>query len=229
MNTQLNNQAKTQPYTINVAQPTLDDLHTRLTSTRWADEIPGVGWDYGTERGKGKNPMPLMLVHGWPDSFYRMQKIIPMLTDPARFGGNLDDSLDVIVPSIPGYGFSDRPTASGMNSVRIAGLFTRLMAIAPPERLTGLHLTDIGFEHEAAFPTSLGELTAAEDQFLGATGYWFMSEGAYSMMQGTKPQTFAYSLNDSPVGSEFVLSRLSLYAPSSKFRNFEEGYIANLF
>jgi microsomal epoxide hydrolase len=168
--------------------------------------------------------MPLLLIHGWPDSFYRMVKIIPMLTDPARFGGDPNDSFDVIVPSIPGYGFSDRPTAPGMNSTCIADLFTRLMtdtlgyarfaaaggdigsritrlmAIASPERLTGIHLTDIGFEHEVAFPTSLTDLTPDEEAFLGATGYWFMTEGAYIMMQGTKPQTLAYGLNDSPVG-----------------------------
>src|SRR5690606_35918543 len=90
-------------------------------------QVDGVGIHYIHERGKGKNPTPIILVHGWPDSFYRMHKIIPMLTDPASFGGDPADSFDVIVPSIPGFGFSDRATAPGMNSVRIADLFTRLM------------------------------------------------------------------------------------------------------
>ena len=265
-----------QPYTINVPQSVLDDLRTRLSLTRWPDEIPGVGWGYGTnpdylrslvaywqegfdwraqetklnefahyraqvnaqtnddkgevgihfihERGKGPNPMPLLLIHGWPDSFHRMVKIIPMLTNPARFGGDPADSFDVIMPSIPGYGFSDRPTAPGMNSVRIAELFTRLMseelgyerfavaggdmgsritrlmAVAHPERITGIHMTDIGFRGDVSFPAKLPDaLTPVEQQYLGASGWWFMSEGAYIMFQGTKPQTLAYGLNDSPV------------------------------
>lgn len=264
-----------QPYTINIPQSMLDDLHNRLAATRWPDELSGVGWGQGTdlgylkslvsywqndfdwrtqeanlnqlqhfrvqlpdetaangsmgihfvhERGKGKNPMPLLLIHGWPDSFYRMVKLIPLLTDPARFGGNPDDSFDVIVPSIPGFGFSDKAATPGMNSVRIAELFTRLMtdvlgyerfgvaggdigsriarlmAIAHPERITGMHLTDIGFEHEVAFPPALPDPTPAEEDFQGSTGWWFMSEGAYIMLQATKPQTLAYALNDSPVG-----------------------------
>lgn len=263
---------KTQPYTVHVPQSVLDDLHTRLAATRWIDEIPGSGWQYGTEtsylkslvdywrtqfdwqaqeaklnqfshfraqvtddtgsvgihylheRGKGQNPMPLLLIHGWPDSFYRMHKIIPMLTDPARFGGDPADSFDVIVPSIPGYGFSDRSFALGINSLRIADLFARLMteglnyerfgvaggdigsriarlmAIAHPEHITGIHLTDIGFEHEVAFPPALPDTSPAIQQFQEATGYWFMTEGAYIMMQASKPQTLAVGLNDSPAG-----------------------------
>jgi pimeloyl-ACP methyl ester carboxylesterase len=183
-----------------------------------------IGIHYIHERGKGQNPMPLLLIHGWPDSFQRLVKLIPLLTDPARFGGDPADSFDVIVPSIPGYGFSDRPTTPGMNSVRIAELFirlmtdvlgyerfavaggdigsriTRLMAIAHPQRITGIHLTDIGFEHEVAFPPAIPNPTPAEQQFQGASGWWFMREGAYIMVQGTKPQTLAYGLNDSPVG-----------------------------
>jgi pimeloyl-ACP methyl ester carboxylesterase len=272
-----------QPFTINIPQTVLDDLHTRLAQTRWPDEIPGAGWSYGAdlgymkelvaywqnqfdwraqeaklnefaqyraqvdevgihylyERGKGPNPTPLMLVHGWPDSFYRMHKIIPMLTDPARFGGDPADSFDVIVPSIPGFGFSDRPTAPGMNSVRIAELFTRLMtdvlgydrfavaggdigsritrlmAIAHPELLTGIHLTDIGFHGDAAFPPELPDLSPAEQEYMGASGYWFMTEGAYAMMQGTKPQTLAYGLNDSPVGlAAWIVEKFRVWSDS---------------
>lgn len=265
-----------QPYTIHVPQAVLDDLQTRLSATRWTDDLAGAGWGYGTEagylqsllaywqnsfdwraqeaklnrfshyraamkevteeasgsmgihyiyeRGKGKNPMPIILTHGWPDSFYRMVKLIPLLTDPAAFGGDPADSFDVVVPSIPGYGFSDRPTAPGMNSIRIAELFTRLMteelgyarfgaaggdmgsritrlmAIAHPGHITGIHLTDIGFQYEVAFPPTISDPTPTEEQYMGAASYWFMSEGAYIMMQGTKPQTLAYGLNDSPAG-----------------------------
>src|SRR5258706_7173021 len=65
------------------------------------------------ERGKGPNPLPLIITHGWPSSFFEMLKIIPLLTDPANHGGDAADSFDVIVPSLPGYGFSDRPSKRG--------------------------------------------------------------------------------------------------------------------
>lgn len=83
-------------------------------------EIDGLGLHFIHERGKGPNPTPLLLLHGWPDSFYRFYKLIPMLTDPERYGGKAEDSFDVVVPSLPGYGFSDRPTQIGMSEQRMA-------------------------------------------------------------------------------------------------------------
>ncbi len=79
------------------------------------------------EQGKGPNPKPIILTHGWPDSFYRYIKLIPMLTDPERYGGNSEDSFDVIVPSIPGFGFSSLPDKPGMTSMKIAKLWNCLM------------------------------------------------------------------------------------------------------
>ena len=76
----------------------------------------GLGIHFVRERGKGPDPTPLLLTHGWPDSFYRFHKLIPMLTDPERFGGDQADSFDVIVPSVPGYGFSDRPRERGVGA-----------------------------------------------------------------------------------------------------------------
>ncbi len=72
-------------------------------------DVDGFGLYYIHERGKGDHPLPIILTHGFPDSFVRMLKIIPLLTDPARHGGNTEDAFDVILPSVPGYGFSDRP------------------------------------------------------------------------------------------------------------------------
>ncbi|MFI5034239.1 MAG: epoxide hydrolase, partial [Reyranellales bacterium] len=72
-------------------------------------DIDGVGLHFIHQRGKAANAIPLLLVHGWPDSFARFLKIIPMLTDPEAHGGDASDSFDVIVPSLPGYGFSDKP------------------------------------------------------------------------------------------------------------------------
>ena len=194
------------------------------TFAHFKADIDGVGIHFIHERGKGPNPTPILLLHGWPDSFYRFHKVIPMLTDPARYGGDPADSFDVIVPSLPGFGFSDRPNASGMRSTRTAELLgrlmtdvlgyrryaaaggdigsrvTRLLALAHPEFLAGIHLTDIGFPREIAFPPDLSNPSRAEQQFLGSVQGWFMQEGAYAMLQSTKPQTLVYGLNDSPAG-----------------------------
>ncbi|MVM31624.1 alpha/beta fold hydrolase [Spirosoma sp. HMF4905] len=254
------------PFTIDIPQKALDDLHKRIMQTRWPDEIDGADWDYGTnldylkeladywqnqfdwrkqeamlnrfhqfnttvdgfrihfihERGKGQKPLPIILTHGWPDSFFRMYKLIPLLTDPANYGGNLDDAFDVVVPSIPGYGFSDRPHEKGMNSQRIASLFTHLMtetltypkfgahggdwgssitemlAFDHPESMIGIHLTDVPYHH--LFTIKSDDLKPEEQAYLKAGQGWQMSEGAYAMIQSTKPQTLAYGLNDSPIG-----------------------------
>ncbi len=79
------------------------------------------------QRGRGENPMPLIVTHGWPSTFFEMTKIIPRLTDPAAFGGDPADSFDVVVPSMPGYGFSAQTRRRGVNTRHIAGLWTRLM------------------------------------------------------------------------------------------------------
>lgn len=185
-------------------------------------EVDGVNLHFIQEPGRGPNPLPLLLTHGWPDSFYRMHKLIPLLTDPARFGGRAEDAFTVVVPSIPGFGFSDRPTTGGCNPVRIAQLFAQLMtetlgharygahggdwgssiteqlAHRNPEALLGIHLTDIPFMH--LFTVRESELSPAEQAYLKAGKAWQMSEGAYALIQSTKPQTLAYGLNDSPVG-----------------------------
>jgi microsomal epoxide hydrolase len=184
-------------------------------------DIDGFGIHFLHERGRGPNPVPIVLTHGWPDSFYRMYKIIPLLTDPARHGGDPADSFDVIVPSMPGYGFSDRPQQRGMTPKRTAELWarlmtevlgyrrfaaaggdigsrvTRLLALAHPDLLIGIHLTDVGLP--AVIPDQ-SELTLAEKQYLSAVEQWRAQESAYAMMHSTKPQTLAYGLNDSPVG-----------------------------
>ena len=143
----------------------------------WA-EIDGFGLHFVHERGKGPNPLPILLLHGWPDSFYRFHKIIPMLTDPARFGGDPADSFDVVVPSLPGFGFSDRPRERGWGQERDAALFHTLMtkvlgyerygahggdggspisqalARSHPESVVGIHITDIGYDKAAQLDPS---------------------------------------------------------------------------
>jgi Epoxide hydrolase N terminus len=89
-------------------------------------EVDDIGLHFIHERGKGPNPFPIILTHGYPDSFYRFAKIISMLTDPASFGGRPEDSFDVVVPDLPGYGFSDKPSKAGM-LFRVNDLWARLM------------------------------------------------------------------------------------------------------
>ncbi|HEY4285488.1 MAG TPA: epoxide hydrolase [Puia sp.] len=179
--------------------------------------IDEVNLHFIHEKGKGADPIPLLLIHGYPDSFVRFLKLIPLLTAEGPDGL----SFDVIVPSIPGFGFSDRPSQPGMNPQRIAGMFARLMtglgykkfishggdwgsviseelALQFSDRLLGLHLTEVPYYHLFSLPS--GELTSKEKEYLQAGRQWQAKEGAYALLQGTKPQTLAYAVNDSPVG-----------------------------
>ena len=72
-------------------------------------EVDSFGLHFVHERGKGPNPLPLILTHGWPSTFFEFSKIVPLLSDPGSHGGDAADAFDVVVPSLPGYGFSDRP------------------------------------------------------------------------------------------------------------------------
>jgi pimeloyl-ACP methyl ester carboxylesterase len=191
------------------------------TFPQFTAEIDGMKIHFIHIKGKGKNPTPLLLLHGWPDSFHRFYKIIPMLTDPEKYGGKAENSFDVIIPSLPGYGFSDRPAKRGFTAERMAGLFAQLMsglgykkyaahggdwgsivteqlALHHAESLLGIHLTEVPFQH--MFALYGVELSEVEQKFLEAANGWSMKEGAYAMLQSTKPQTPAYALNDSPVG-----------------------------
>ncbi|HEV7783012.1 MAG TPA: epoxide hydrolase [Chitinophagaceae bacterium] len=180
--------------------------------------IDGHGLHYIHQKGEGQHPIPLLLSHGWPDSFVRFLKIIPLLTKEDENGL----SFDVIVPSNPGQGFSDIPPEAGMNVKRIAKLFTHLVtkelsyekfiahggdlgasiseqiALYHEESLLGIHLTEIPYHHILTMPPD--KLDKAEKKYLDTVKKWQMMEGAYNMVQSTKPQTLAYGLNDSPVG-----------------------------
>jgi pimeloyl-ACP methyl ester carboxylesterase len=174
-------------------------------------EIDGFGVHFIHVRGKGSNPRPLLITHGWPGSFIEMRGIIPLLTEG-------DDCFDLVIPSLPGYGFSDRPTATGMSPVAIAALWVKLMqglgysrfglqggdwgaivstalAMNHPEVVTGIHLNFLS----VGFPPS-DDASEAERQYFAARAAWLEAEGGYSHIQGTKPQTLAYGLMDSPAG-----------------------------
>jgi microsomal epoxide hydrolase len=185
-------------------------------------DIGGFGVHFIHERGKGPDPLPLLLLHGWPDSFYRFHRIIPMLTDPEKYGGDPADSFDVVAPSLPGFGFSNRPKERGWNTAQDAGIFealmtevlgyeryaahggdggspiSQLLAGSYPGSVVGIHLTDIGWDKAMQLdPSTLSETERRYMRDLEASS---LEEGGYVMIQGSRPQTLGYGLNDSPVG-----------------------------
>lgn len=199
-------------------------------------DLDGLNVHFVHVRGKGPAPLPLIITHGWPGSFVEMVKLIPLLTDPAAHGADSADSFDVVVPSLPGYGFSDRPLVRGMNPRRIAALWVRLMdalgyqhfgaqggdwgsavssalGLEHPERMIGIHLNYIAGRFLLG-----GTLEGtASDTIAGAYQAklrgWWDSEGGYNHLQATKPQTLAYGLNDSPVGlAAWVLEKFRTWS-----------------
>ncbi len=184
--------------------------------------VDGVDLHFVHIVGKGPNPMPLLLTHGWPDSFYRFVKMLPLLTDPASHGGRPEDAFTVVVPDIPGFGFSQKPTKPGTEPVRVSGLFAQLMtevlgyetyvahggdygasiteqlALHHPEGLLAIHLNNVPPQHaQKARPEDVSD---GERAYLLEVNDWGQREGAFTHVQSTKPQTLSYGLNDSPVG-----------------------------
>jgi epoxide hydrolase len=169
-------------------------------------EVDGVALHVVHQRGASPKPA-LLLLHGWPDSFYRFHQVIPLLAQ----------SFDVVVPSLPGTGFSAR---TAMSTDATADLLVKLMAglgyekfIAAggdmgsmiamalgrryPEVVTGIHLTDVGYPDGN---TDFASLSPEEQAFAGFIQGWWMREGAFNMVHSTKPQSLAFGLNDSPAG-----------------------------
>jgi len=173
-------------------------------------------------KGTGPKPMPLVLTHGWPGSFTEMLAIIPLLTNPGAYGFDPAESFDVVVPSLPGFGFSDRPHTEGMNVFRVADIWVELMGALGYDRfaaqggdigagvstalglrhsqhLIGIHLNYIPGSYRP-FTVTGPPLTEAEVLFSSEAAQWYDENGAYAHLQGTKPQTLAYALTDSPSG-----------------------------
>jgi pimeloyl-ACP methyl ester carboxylesterase len=183
-------------------------------------QIADIDIHYIHQRGRGPHPFPLLLTHGYPDSFYRFAKLIPMLTDPESFGGRAEDSFDIIVPDLPGYGFSGKPTNDG-TIFRVGDMWSRLMteklgynrfgahggdwgstvteqlARDHSDVVAAIHLTDVPFGHLFQKPD---DLSSAEKRFFERNDKWMKEEGAYALIQSTKPHSLAPGLNDSPAG-----------------------------
>jgi pimeloyl-ACP methyl ester carboxylesterase len=181
--------------------------------------IDGLGIHFIHVRSKHPNAAPLLLTHGWPGSVIEFMKVIGPLTDPTAHGGRAEDAFHVVIPSLPGFGFSDKPTAPGWGMARIAKAWGVLMARLgyaqwfaqggdwgagvttwmgklQVEGLAGIHLN-----LPILFPPPLeGKPSEEEKRALGQLVRYRNELGAYAKLQTTRPQTIGYSLNDSPVG-----------------------------
>ncbi|MEY9848990.1 epoxide hydrolase family protein [Streptacidiphilus sp. MAP5-3] len=261
------------PFRIAVPDTDLDDLHQRLDRTRWPDQLPGVGWDYGIPadylkelaqhwrhgydwraaearlnewpqfmttidganihfahiRSPEPDATPLLITHGWPGSIVEFERIAGPLTDPVAHGGDRADAFHLVLPSIPGFGFSGPTRETGWEYRRVAAAFAELMrrlgyprygvqggdwgsAISreigrtSPDQVIGVHLNLIPGAAASAEPTEaeLAGLSPAERERTWAswerTRAWLRDRQGYADIQSTRPQTLAYALTDSPVG-----------------------------
>ncbi|NKX56563.1 epoxide hydrolase family protein [Arthrobacter mobilis] len=252
------------PFTVNVPQAELDDLRSRIAATRWPDQIPESGWNYGANidfvrelleywangfdwrkteaelnawpqytttidgqkihfihvRSPHKGARPLVLLHGWPSTTTEFSKVIGPLSDPVSHGGNAEDAFDIVVPSLPGFGWSGPTREPGWHPGRIADAFAELLeglgydhyfvhggdygavvagqlALRHPERVTAIHLT---FLVTGGRRPEDGEATPEEARLEADQAIYNATETGYLAIQATKPQSLAYGLNDSPAG-----------------------------
>ena len=266
------------PFRIEIPQADLDDLHHRLTHTRWANELPppevtdGIqkgpippGWEYGVPRSYVENltehwrekydwreweakmnafpqftteidgqnihffhvrspepdATPLLVTHSWPNTSFEYLGLIEPLSDPRAHGGNPADAFHLVIPSIPGFGFSGPTKEKGWNEYRVAAAWAELMrrlgydryaahgndggaVVSPvlgrldPDHVIGVHVNQI-FSFPSGDPAEFEGLTQAEMgylQFLGS----FVEHSVHDKLQQAQPQTIAHALADSPVG-----------------------------
>ncbi|MGI4812448.1 MAG: epoxide hydrolase family protein [Janthinobacterium lividum] len=182
--------------------------------------LHGVDLHYLHVQGNGPEPLPLLLSHGWPGSIYEFLEIIPRLTDPGRFGGDPKDAFTVVVPSLPGYGLSYRAGQASLSIPQITDCFAELMTdvlgyarfgaqggdwgafitsrlgLAYADRMLGIHLNLMPLPRDPNAHAS----TPQEQAYLLEVGNWVKEGTGYSAIQGTRPQTLAASLADSPAG-----------------------------
>jgi pimeloyl-ACP methyl ester carboxylesterase len=270
------------PFRIDTAEADLDDLRARLARTRWPDELPDAGWDYGVPlaylqglaeywrtgfdwraqearlnglpqftttiddqtihflhvRSPEPDAMALVLTHGWPGSVAEFLDVIDPLTNPRAHGGDPADAFHLVIPSLPGFGFSGPTREKGWDVARTARAWAELMhrlgyerygaqggdlgsLVSPelghvdPERVVGVHVNaaSVGF-------IPWGEVDAVEletftdlEKTRLALKDRFMNEGnGYFQMHATRPQTIAYSLTDSPVGQlAWIMDRMQAW------------------
>jgi epoxide hydrolase len=266
MTTSAGTDTEIHPFRIEVPQADLDDLRARLERTRWPDELPGVGWDYGVPLGyvkglaehwrtgydwraweaklnaypqftttiDGQNihflhvrspepdALPVILTHGWPGSIVEYLDVIDRLSDPRAHGGDPSDAFHLVIPSLPGYGFSGPTHEAGWTNDRIAKAWAVLMdrlgyerhgavgndagsMINPelgrndPEHVLGVHVTQI-FSFPSGDPSEMADLTEEEQTELSTLQWFYENKMSFNTLMAQQPQTLSFALLDSPVG-----------------------------
>ena len=205
-------------------------VESRLNALpQFTTTIDGLDIHFIHVKSRHPNAMPLIITHGWPGSFLEMIKAIGPLTDPTAYGGRAEDAFDVVIPSIPGYGFSSRPTGTGWGPDRVARAWDVLMkrlgyaryvsqggdhgsvisdalARQAPAGLLGIHLSmpptlpaEVVKALDQGGPAPAG-LSAKEQAAFDSLSAFFSKNAAYGAMMVTRPQTLGYALTDSPAG-----------------------------
>jgi len=182
-------------------------------------EIDGLGIHFIHVKSPHADALPVVITHGWPGSIVEFHKVIEPLTNPTAHGGDAKDAFHVVCPTLPGYGYSDKPTRAGWNVQKIADAWAQLMprlgykryaaqggdwgaavttciGIQDPTNCVGIHLN----MPIVAPDTSVGELTDREKSALAGMQHYNDWDSGYSKQQSTRPQTLGYGLADSPVG-----------------------------
>jgi microsomal epoxide hydrolase len=206
--------------------------HRMNAMTQFRATVGGFGVHYVHLRGQGPRPKPLLLMNGWPSSFGEYRRLAPMLADPAAFGGSAEDAFDVVMPALPGFGFSDRPT--NPNQVNAEDLFNTLMterlgypaylasgtdigagvatrlALKYPSAVLGIHIASVV---DPPLTAASPPPNDAEKAYKARSVQWEEEEGAYEHVHYTRPQTLAFALADSPVGlASWVLEKFYFWS-----------------
>lgn len=258
----MSEKTEVKPFRINIPQADLDDLRDRLGRTRWPDEIPDAGWDYGvpvayvrqladywrdgydwraweakinqypqftTEidgqnihflhvRSPHSDALPLILTHGWPGSIVEYLDVIKPLADPA----DGSQAFHLVIPSLPGFGFSGPTTERGWNRYRTAKAWAELMRrlgydrygavgndggsfVSPelgriaPEQVVGVHVTQI-FSFPSGDPAEFAKITPEDQKALEKLQWFYDNKMSFNTLHSQQPQTLSYGVFDSPVG-----------------------------
>ena len=200
---------------------------------QYTAKVDGLDIHFVHETGSGAVARPLLLVHGWPGSFYEFAAALGPLAHPERFGGDEGDAFDVIVPSLPGFGFSQKPR-SPMGPRRVAAYLGKLMedvlgyeayivqggdwgsyvaswmGLERAPRCAAIHLNMM-----SALPGGVEPETAEEKAWHKAARKTWRAENAYFLVQATKPQTLSYAMMDSPVGiAAWIVEKFDTWSDS---------------
>lgn len=186
-------------------------------------DVDGLDVHFIHQRSPHEDALPLVITHGWPGSIMEFYKIIPLLVDPTNYGGDAADAFHVVAPSIPGYGFSGKPAGRGWNPEKMAEVIGKLMerlgydrygtqggdwgsiisrwqAVQHPDRVVGVHINMVTAGPPAGVEDQTAGVPPEELARTRERQEFFADERGYSNIQGTKPQTLGYGLNDSPAG-----------------------------